>query len=181
MDLSEKILNLVNISYEMMSVVVAGLFILIIIIVLLYMMSKEKDTARKIAQLERSIEDVNKEIYKIQKWITDNDKKKKEVRMDKDLVRGLNELKDVRDDINSLQHGLQSDREYFEDKILVLEERLRSLGHFNTPSQQRNEKQILELFENGYTIDAIAKELRITKSEVEFTLQLEKINTKQGR
>ncbi|MWV61921.1 hypothetical protein DCO58_06990 [Helicobacter saguini] len=178
--MNDTMLNMLNISYEMMSVIVAGLFILIIIIILLYMSMKEKDTARKIAQLEHSIEDVNKEIYKIQKWITDNDKKPKDsgVKQDRELLRGIEEAKA---DIISLQHGLQSDREYFEDKILVLEERLRSLGHFNTPSQQRNEKQILELFQNGYTTDAIAKELRITKSEVEFTLKLSELDKVKSR
>ncbi|RDU64963.1 hypothetical protein CQA53_07255 [Helicobacter didelphidarum] len=162
-----------NVSYEVMSVVIAGLFILMIIIVLLYMTMKEKESARKIAQLEHSIEDVNKEIYKIQKWILESDKKPQEKQMSNDTLKAL---ADMKSDILSLQHGLQSDRDYFEDKILILEERLRGLGHFNTPSQQRNEKQILELFKNGYTIDAISKELRITKSEVEFVLKLSELH-----
>ena len=32
------------------------------------------------------------------------------------------------------------------------------------------------LFKNGYTIDAISKELRITKSEVEFVLKLSELH-----
>lgn len=178
--MNDTMLKMLNISYEMMSVIVAGLFILIIIIILLYMSMKERDTARKIAQLEHSIEDINKEIYKIQKWITDSDKKlpKDNIKPNRELVRSIEEAKE---DIISLQHGLQSDREYFEDKILVLEERLRSLGHFNAPSQQRNEKQIIELFQNGYTTDAIAKELRISKSEVEFTLKLSELDKVKSR
>ncbi len=165
--------NIMNLSYEMMSVIIAGLFILMIIIVLLYIAIKEKESKRKIMQLETSIEDINKDIYKIQKWIIDNDKKTSDIKPNNETIKVMADLKA---DIISLQHGLQSDRDYFEDKILILEERLRSLGHFNTPSQQRNEKQILELFKNGYTIDAISKELRITKGEVEFALKLSKFH-----
>lgn len=167
------IANMVNLSYEMMSVIVAGLFILMIIIVLLYITLKEKESAKKIMRLEASIEDVHKEIYKIQKWIVDSDKRTQDVKPNAETFKAMADLKA---DILSLQHGLQSDRDYFEDKILVLEERLRSLGHFNAPSQQRNEKQILDLFKNGYTIDAISKELRISKSEVEFVLKLSELH-----
>lgn len=167
------ITNMVNLSYEMMSVIVAGLFILMIIIVLLYITLKEKESAKKIMRLEASIEDVHKEIYKIQKWIMDNDKRTQDTKPNAEIFKAMADLKA---DTLSLQHGLQSDRDYFEDKILVLEERLRSLGHFNAPSQQRNEKQILDLFKNGYTIDAISKELRITKSEVEFVLKLSELH-----
>ncbi len=167
------ITNAMNLSYEMMSVIMAGLFILMIIIVLLYISLKEKESAKKFVRLEASIEDVYKEIYKIQKWIMENEKRNQETKPNTEAFKAMADLKA---DILSLQHGLQSDREYFEDKILVLEERLRSLGHFNAPSQQRNEKQILELFKNGYTIDAISKELRITKSEVEFVLKLSELH-----
>lgn len=168
------ITNAIGLSYEMMSVIVAGLFILMIIIVLLYIALKEKEGAKKIMRLEASIEDVHKEIYKIHKWIMDSDKRTKDTKPNEETFKVLADLKA---DILSLQHGLQSDRDYFEDKILVLEERLRSLGHFNAPSQQRNEKQILDLFKNGYTIDAISKELRIAKSEVEFVLKLSELHS----
>lgn len=168
-----KTFDFANISYEMMSIVIAGLFILVLIILLLYMNLKDKESAKKIAQLERSIEDVNKEIYKIQKWILESEKKPKNDSQNLETTKSINEIKN---DIISLQHGLQSDRDYFEDKILILEERLRSLGHFNNPLQQRNEQQILDLFKNGYTIDAISKELRITKSEVEFVLKLSELH-----
>lgn len=165
-------INIANLSYEMMSVIVAGLFILMILIVLLYITMKEKEVAKKIVRLESSIEDVYKEIYKIQKWIMDNEKRTES----KPNAETFKAMADLKADILSLQHGLQSDRDYFEDKILILEERLRSLGYFNAPSQQRNEKQILDLFKNGYTIDAISKELRIAKSEVEFVLKLSELH-----
>lgn len=165
--------NMINLSYEMMSVIVAGLFILMIIIVLLYIALKEKESAKKIMRLEASIEDTHKEIYKIQKWIMESDKRAQDVKPNAETFKAMADLKA---DILSLQHGLQSDRDYFEDKILVLEERLRSLGHFNTPSQHRNENQILDLFKNGYTIDDISKELRIAKSEVEFVLKLSELH-----
>ena len=169
-------LSAINLSYEMMSVIISLLFILMIIMVLLYMRAKDKDSMRKIAQLEHSIEDINKEIYKIQKWILENDKKDEPKPKEPIKSETLKDIEEVKKDILSLQHGLQSDRDYFEDKILILEERLRSLGHFNAPSQNRNEQQILDLFKNGYTIDAISKELRISKSEVEFVLKLSELN-----
>lgn len=170
------IANTMNLSYEMMSVIMAGLFILMIIIVLLYNSMKEKDNAKKFVRLEASIEDLYKEIYKIQKWIMESEKRTQDIKEVKPDEETFKTMADLKQDISSLQHSLQSDREYFEEKVLILEERLRSLGNFNAPSQQRNEKQILELFKNGYTIDAISRELRIAKSEVEFVLKLSELH-----
>ncbi|RDU73484.1 hypothetical protein CQA66_01470 [Helicobacter aurati] len=161
-----------NISYEMMSVIIAICFIIVIVIILLYIIMKEKESSKKIIQLEHSIEDINKEIYKIQKWIIESEKPKDSTRHN-ELLKLITEQKT---DINTLQHGLQSDRDYFEDKILILEERLRSLGHFNAPTQQRNEKQILDMFKNGYTIEAIAKDLRMSRGEIEFVLKLSELH-----
>ncbi|STQ86654.1 DUF6115 domain-containing protein [Helicobacter muridarum] len=166
--------SFVNISYETMSVIIALCFIIVVIIILLYIMTKEKETYKKIIQLEHSIEDINKEIYKIQKWIVESEKSRDSSKYN-DLLKIITEHKS---DINALQHGLQSDRDYFEDKILILEEKLRSLGHFNTPTQQRNEKQIIDMFKNGYTIDAIAKDLYMSKGEIEFVLKLSELNAK---
>lgn len=166
--------SLVSISYDIISVIIAICFIIVVIIILLYIVMKEKETHKKIIQLEHSIEDANKEIYKIQKWIVESEKTRDSSKYN-DLLKIITEQKG---DINALQHGLQSDRDYFEDKILILEERLRSIGHFNTPTQQRNEKQIIDMFKNGYTIDTIAKDLYMSKGEIEFVLKLSELNSK---
>lgn len=169
-----------NISYEMMSVIVGLLFIIMIVITLLYINAKERDSIRKILQLERSIEDLNKEIYKIQKWILESDQKPKTEDLgSKDLKDVMATLARIDIDLESLQNGMQGDREYFENKFLTMEERLRGLGHFSTPSQSRNEEQILKLFKSGHSIDSICKDLRVTRSEVEFVLKLSQINPTQ--
>lgn len=170
-----------KLSYESLSLIVGILFVIILITIMIYFSIKEKESSKKIIQLEHSIEDANKEIYKIQKWILDKDKKTALKEVDSSSVKLESRIKELcesnaslADNITSIHAGLQSDREYFEDKILLLEEKLREFRHFANQSSSTNEKQIIDLFNNNYGIDQISKELRISKGEVEFVLRLAK-------
>lgn len=73
--------------------------------------------------------------------------------------------------IKELHQSIQSDRDYFEQKIVRIENRVRDFGHLSYVNDV-DEKRIVALFKEGWSVDSIAKELRIGRGEVEFTLKI---------
>ena len=62
--------------------------------------------------------------------------------------------------------------EIVRDTLNLLEEKIKEVGYFPTNPNGVDESRIISMFKDGYSVDAIAKELRIGKGEVEFTLKL---------
>lgn len=67
-------------------------------------------------------------------------------------------------------------QEELENKILHLEERLKEFVYTPTNPTNIDEGRIISMFKDGWSIDSIAKELRIGKGEVEFTLKFANLN-----
>lgn len=170
-------LSLQNLS---MMCSIACLVIVIVLVVANYLRSM--DTYKRLRRFERGIEDLNKEMYKIKKWIKDNElenqytnsalsnKIKAEVR---DAIN--NGLIKVQRQIEILESDINKQNDYMEEKTLMLEEKLRELNYMPSNGNTIDEKRINALFRDGWSIDAIAKEMRLGKGEVEFILKLANI------
>ncbi|PAF44347.1 hypothetical protein [Helicobacter sp. 11S02629-2] len=165
-----------TLNFDLVVSIVGVLFLIILICLLVYVALRDKDVSKKFIRIEQSIEDLNKEIYKIQKWIMESKNIKEPLSLDTVLKKDLDYIISMqKKDLDTLSSNLQADRDYFENKILILEERLREMGHFGGSMQNKNEAKILQMFQDGYSIDKIAKELRMGKGEVEFILKLSDI------
>lgn len=167
-------------SYEILSAIIASLFILLLLIFVGYFLQKEKEVFKKFVQIEKSIEDGNKEIYKIQKWILENEKKMLSQKDDLKINDLTPEIKQLESNLNTIKLNSQNDRDYFENKIIILEEKIHEMRHFGSNFTNQygkyNEAKILELYKDGYDIEKIARELKIGKGEVEFVLKLSELN-----
>ncbi|PAF50410.1 hypothetical protein BKH43_04780 [Helicobacter sp. 13S00401-1] len=165
-----------TLNFDLVVSIVGILFLIILIFLLVYVALRDKDVSKKFIRIEQSIEDLNKEVYKIQKWIMESKNTKDPLSLDMVLKKDLDYIISTqKKELDVLNSNLQSDREYFENKILILEERLREMGHFGGSMQNKNEAKILQMFQDGHSIDKIAKELRMGKGEVEFILKLSDI------
>ena len=74
--------------------------------------------------------------------------------------------------IEILEAQVNKEGDYIEEKIVGIEEKIREFGYFPTSSTNIDEKRIIGMFRDGWSIDAIAKEMRLSKGEIEFTLKL---------
>ena len=74
--------------------------------------------------------------------------------------------------IEILEAQFNKERSYIEEKLVSLEEKIREFGYFPSSSTNIDQKRILGMFHDGWSIDAIAKEMRLSKGEIEFTLKL---------
>lgn len=156
-----------------------NILIIILALVILFAMSfayfyiKDSEEQKRLARYEKSLDDINKELYKIQKFLKDNDININNINIDELKKNIKNDFKKIIDDLYSI---IEKDREYIDNKLSLLNDKIKEVNFFPTSSNGVDDRRIISMFKDGWSIEAIAKELRITKSEVEFTLKLANIH-----
>ncbi|PAF42686.1 helix-turn-helix domain-containing protein [Helicobacter sp. 11S03491-1] len=166
-------------SSDELLLAISGLVLLVLVFLVLYNYIKDRESLKKTQRLEKAIEALSKEIYKTRKWIQENEMQAEFANSTlgnniKDEVKSnLNSsLSNLYSHIQNMQQTLDKDRDYFEEKIISLEGKVREFGHFSSSGNDVDEKRIVAMFQDGWSIDSIAKELRVGRGEVEFTLKL---------
>lgn len=142
---------------EMLLINVGIVVLFVLIFIFFYV--KDSETQRRLARCEKSLDGLNKDIFKLQKMLK-NAPKSAEVEFD---------FRKSLDDIYAI---IEKDREYVDNKLTILEERLKENSLYPSSSSNIDDRRIIALFKDGWSIENIARELMITKSEVEFTLKL---------
>lgn len=141
--------------------------VVIFVLVFVFFYIKDGEVQKRLSRYEKSLDDLNKEIFKIQKFLKSNE-----------IENGYSEenqkqLKlDFRNTIDDIYAIIEKDREYVDNKLLIIEDKIKELNYFPSSSSNVDDKKIISMFKDGWSIESIAKELMITKSEVEFTLKL---------
>ncbi|RDU62673.1 hypothetical protein [Helicobacter sp. MIT 14-3879] len=133
--------------------------VVLFLLIFIFFYIKDGDSQKRLARYEKSLDDLNKEIYKLHKLIKNlpNDNSKANFRS-------------YIDDIYSI---IEKDREYVDIKLQALEDKLKESNLYaSNISSNIDDRRIISMFKDGWSIENIAKELMITKSEVEFTLKL---------
>ena len=145
--------------------------VVIFVLVFVFFYIKDGEVQKRLLRYEKSLDDLNKEIFKIQKFLKSNE-----------IESGYSEesykqLKlDFRNTIDDIYAIIEKDREYVDNKLLLLEDKIKESHHFSGTLGNVDDKRIISTFKDGWSIESIAKELMITKSEVEFTLKLANLN-----
>ncbi|RDU56643.1 hypothetical protein [Helicobacter sp. MIT 99-5507] len=145
--------------------------VVIFVLVFVFFYIKDGEVQKRLLRYEKSLDDLNKEIFKIQKFLKSNE-----------IENGYSEesykqLKlDLRNTIDDVYAIIEKDREYVDNKLLIIEDKIKEASHFSGSLGNVDDRKIISMFKDGWSIESIAKELMITKSEVEFTLKLANLN-----
>ncbi|MGP1450554.1 MAG: hypothetical protein ACTTJS_05465 [Wolinella sp.] len=156
---------------------------LIALLIIAYFYIKDVETSKRLRSFEKSIEELNKQLYRLQKKLKDDEAETlaEQSRARDELHEEIKGILDAeatknRRAISQIETRIEELHERLEDKIMGLDERVKELGYFPSSPNGVDEGRILGMFKDGWSIDAIAKELRIGKGEVEFTLKLANID-----
>lgn len=170
---------------------------IVFILLIVYLYLKEGENAKRARRYEKSIEELNKEVYRLQKRIKEQENElehfkthiKAQIYQDMRLeMKNLldsnlhTQIMPIKVEMESLKTQWNDCKNNFRDlgdlenKIFHLVERLKEFVY--TPSNPTNidEGRIISMFKDGWSVDSIAKELRIGKGEVEFTLKFANLN-----
>jgi len=170
-----------NLGIDINMVVFMGVAIVILLLVA-FMYIKDKEVAKKTRLYERSIEDLNQQIFRLQKRV-------KEIEIERDLPgNNIEELvkKEIRNQItttainnqnsvNELEKTIYDIREELGEQIAILEERVKEMSYIPSSVDGADDKKVISMYENGWSVDAIAKELRAPKESILLTLRLARI------
>lgn len=152
-----------------MAILIVNLaLIMLFVVVFIFFYIRDSEYQKRLFRYEKSLDDLNKELYKMHKFIKDNANKNTSVNnIDYEKII-KNELKNIHDLINK-------DRKYVDGKIAKIEEKVKASSVIPSGFGSSDDRKILSMFKDGWSIESIARELRISKSEVEFTLKLAEI------
>ncbi|TQR53628.1 hypothetical protein [Campylobacter troglodytis] len=163
------------------------LYLIFVFILLLaslaYFFIKDKENLSKIHKLEQAIEEINKNIHYIRKEL---EEKEEEVAQEPDLEKIKEEVRFSLDrEINSkilpILKSLQGFEKVVEDfqneqenRLSNLEQKAQNMSKLS-PDFINEEQRIIDLFHQGRTVEQIAKDLRISTGNVEFTLKMKEL------
>lgn len=150
-----------------------------ILLLVAFMYVKDGESAKRFRSFEKSVEDINLQLYKVQKKLKESelesgeDKNEFRSRLRSEIKSDIDQIKsELIASISELEKMHDEERIELEDKISILEDRVKESLYISTSTTSVDESRIVSLFQSGYGIESIAKELNIGKGEVELTLKL---------
>lgn len=173
-------MNLANFQFniEYIIVIMAG----IILYLLYYVYTKDSENLRNIRSVASVVEELNREIFYLKRELKETESaiKKAPSRMSDDEIYQEIE-RSVYDMVQPLSLALKQIQSNIESIEVEIESRIAQLEsgvkQISIPSSihGNDDEKIISLFQQGVSIDTIAKELHISKPEVEFVLKINKI------
>lgn len=168
-----------------LNLVLSGFIGLASFLILLFTYLKDLEATRRLDKFENAIDNLYEEMYKIQQYI-----KKVEGEQEERAIEIQNQVENQTKDI--ITHSLSKTFEHLEsieqkvndeirlatDNLSSLDGKIKELEFFSSSATSIDEKKISALLEAGKSPEVIAKELGITRGEVELFLQLSNIALK---
>jgi len=144
---------------------------LAIVFLFFYMFARDKEIEKKFHLISAALENINQEIYKLQKQQKDNSLQNIEHLIAEQLDGVLENLVET---IKESQYKNQKEIEMLFDKIAKIETNVKTMAlpSLNpTINKKDNKEKIKELYEIGYSIEEIAKETGLPAGEVQLLLK----------
>lgn len=173
-------MNVANLHFGIEYVIV--LMALVILYLLYYVFSKETQYSKNIRSVASVVEDLNRELYYLKKQLsqTEGNLKNNASRMsDEEIYQEIERsvydmMQPLSMAIKQMQHNIDTIEVEIENRIAHLESGVKQISMPSSIHGNDDEK-IISLYKQGIDIETIAKELHLSKPEVEFVLKINKI------
>lgn len=159
-----------------------AIFIFILLVAsFAFFLIKDKENMSKIYKLERAVEEMKKSLHYLQKELNektsssnfDVDALKDEIKFS--LDREINvKILPILKSLQGFENVIESFQNEQETRLSSLEQKTQSMNKLN-PDFTNEEQKIVELFKQGKSVEQIAKDLRISTGNVEFTLKMKEL------
>lgn len=149
-----------------------------------YSVTKENETNTRLRAIAHAVEELHREVYKIDKRLsaemeilTSLQESEPEISQRVYEQRGhdMNELSvPIMESLGHIEGAFGAYKEKTENRLRYLEERIRSLS-LPTSISGLDDEKVISRYNQGLEVDVIAKELRLSKAEVEFVLKINQL------
>ncbi len=154
--------------------VVLGAILLVLVCLVGYLYLKEKEFYHKMRRLEKTLDESYQENYIYSKRLKELEGRLEGISLEKSVKEDSSlrtTLSHLYNQLQEIQKSMDKERDYLEEKIIILENKFKDMGHY-AASDEINEKQVLKMYQEGYSVDSISKEFKVSKGEVEFILNM---------
>jgi uncharacterized protein YoxC len=168
---------LIPVEYMLIAIGIA------IIYIIYYVFSKDVQLTNNIRAVASAVEDSNRQIYMIEKKLFEIEKKineeKPRVMNDDEIYQEIERtafdlLTPLSSQLKELQTNLADLALATDSRITTLEGGIKQIS-MPASIHGNDDSKITALFKQGRDVDAIAKELHLSKAEVEFVLKINKL------
>lgn len=149
-----------------------------------YSVTKDNEVSTKLRAIAHAVEDLHREVYKLDKRVTQEleivaslqESLPETARMTNEKVdQDMSEMSvPIMDALQHIEETFAAYKEKTENRLRYLEERIRNLSLPTSISGMDDEK-VISRYNQGMEVDLIAKELRLSKPEVEFVLKINQL------
>lgn len=149
-----------------------------------YVLNKESETSAQIRSVAKAVEELHREMYMMDKRLKQEleivaslqeNVPKEHHALHAEVGREVNEMSiPIMEALGAIEGSFGAYKEKTENRLRYLEERIRNLSLPTSISGMDDEK-VISRYNQGMEVDVIAKELRLSKAEVEFVLKINQL------
>lgn len=166
----------IEIALIALAVIVVGL--------IYYVVTKEGEVASQIRAVAKAVEDLHRELFMLDKRLMQEleiitslqeSVPREQHSLHAELGREVNEISiPILESLGQIEGSFSAYKEKTENRLRYLEERIRNLS-LPTSISGLDDEKVISRYNQGVEVDAIAKELRLSKAEVEFVLKINQL------
>ncbi|WP_310439411.1 hypothetical protein [Sulfuricurvum sp.] len=166
----------VEIALVALAIMVVGL--------IYYVITKEGEVSSQIRSIAKAVDDLHRELFSMDKRLKQEleiitslqeSVPREQNALQNELGREVNELSvPILESLTHIEESFSGYKEKTENRLRYLEERIRNLS-LPTSISGLDDEKVISRYNQGTEIDAIAKELRLSKAEVEFVLKINQL------
>lgn len=154
---------------------------ILLVATIAYFFIKDKENAAKIHKLERAVEELNKDLHYLRKESSQKPEQaefninelKDEIKFSLDREINL-KIMPILKSLQGFENVIESFQNEQENRLSNLEQKAQNMSKLS-PDFTNDEQKITELFHQGKSVEQIAKDLRISTGNVEFTLKMKEL------
>ncbi|HZF69463.1 hypothetical protein [Sulfuricurvum sp.] len=149
-----------------------------------YVITKEGEVTSQIRAVAKAVEDLHRELFMLDKRLKQEleiitslqeSVPREQHSLHAELGREVNEISiPILESLGQIEGSFSAYKEKTENRLRYLEERIRNLS-LPTSISGLDDEKVISRYNQGVEVDAIAKELRLSKAEVEFVLKINQL------
>ena len=137
-----------------------------VFLLFLFILKREKISEEKFSAIEMSLEEINKEIFLIKKKLKNIENLPNVEGMQEQIIDLMDKISQIEEKNIEIASSLQ---ERIND--LYIKTKQNKLPDINSDISKSEEDKIIHLYNNGYSIEQISRELRIPAGKIELILK----------